>query len=295
MKSFLMILCLAILTFAMIGVANSIVVFEDNFDAENGGSYLLNYDTFANWSVSDGSVDLIGLGSPWDWFPSYGLFIDMDGSTSDAGKMTSKPIALVPNSTYTLTYDLAGNQRMDQDDSVIVLVNGGSLVNNVHSIYWEKPFATFSVTFNSGTATNAIISFEGTGNDNIGMLLDNVKLEIVILAVEIDIKPGSYPNSINLGSKGVIPVAIFSSQDFDATTVDPGTVQLAGSGVAVRGNKFMSHEEDVNGDGLMDLVVQVETENLNPNTFQCGYAELTGTTYEGLSIVGWDEIRIVPK
>ncbi len=36
--------------------------------------------------------------------------------------------------------------------------------------------------------------------------------------VEIDIKPGSYPNSINLGNNGVIPVAILSSWEFDATT-----------------------------------------------------------------------------
>ena len=33
-------------------------------------------------------------------------------------------------------------------------------------------------------------------------------------------KPGSYPNSIDLISKGVIPVAILTTEDFDATTVD---------------------------------------------------------------------------
>ncbi len=114
--------------------------------------------------------------------------------------------------------------------------------------------------------------------------------------VDIDIKPGSYPNSINLGSHGSIPVAILSSEEFDATTVDPETVTLAGSGVAVRGkgNKFMAHEDDVNGDGLVDLVVQVETENFDPSSFQDGSAILTGTTYEGKSIEGSDEINIVP-
>ena len=40
-------------------------------------------------------------------------------------------------------------------------------------------------------------------------------------AVEIDVKPGSDPNSINCtNNHGVIPVAILSSVDFDATTVD---------------------------------------------------------------------------
>jgi hypothetical protein len=113
--------------------------------------------------------------------------------------------------------------------------------------------------------------------------------------VTIDIKPGSDPNSINLGSQGVIPVAILSSADFDATRVDPTTVELAGSEVAIRGKgKSLAHQEDVNGDGLTDLVVQVETENLDPNTFQDGYAILTGKTDEGKQIEGRDEITIVP-
>lgn len=117
-----------------------------------------------------------------------------------------------------------------------------------------------------------------------------------VIAVEIDIKPGSYPNAINLGSYGIIPVAILSSAEFDATTVDPDTVELAGSGVAVRGkgNKSMAHGEDVNGDGLVDLVVQVSTENLDPGSFQDGYAVLTGKTYDGVPIQGEDEIIIVP-
>jgi len=118
-----------------------------------------------------------------------------------------------------------------------------------------------------------------------------------VIEVEIDIKPGSYPNAINLGSQGVIPVAILSSADFDATSVDPETVELAGSGVAVRGkgNKLMAHKEYVNGDALIDLVVQVETENFNPNSFQDGDAVLTGFTFDCVLIMGSDEIIIVPN
>jgi hypothetical protein len=121
--------------------------------------------------------------------------------------------------------------------------------------------------------------------------------------VTIDIKPGG-GNSINLGSSGVIPVAILSSDTFDATQVDPSTVTLAGAGVAVRGkgNKYLASEEDVNGDGRLDLVVHVETENLNPEEFQSGYAILTGSTYAvptssifvGVPIQGRDIIIVVP-
>ena len=42
--------------------------------------------------------------------------------------------------------------------------------------------------------------------------------------VSVDIKPGSHINRINTRSKGVIPVAILTTDSFDATTVDVSTV-----------------------------------------------------------------------
>jgi hypothetical protein len=121
----------------------------------------------------------------------------------------------------------------------------------------------------------------------------SVRFEVT---VAVDIKPGSYPNAINLGSQGLIPVAILSDEGFDATTVDPDTVELAGADVAVRGkgNKFLAHKEDVNEDGLFDLVVQVATANLDPDSFQDGFAILTAKTFDGQDIEGADEITIVP-
>jgi len=117
-----------------------------------------------------------------------------------------------------------------------------------------------------------------------------------VVEVDVDIKPGSYPNTINLGSYGLVPVAVLSSENFDATQIDPDTVTLAGAEVAVRGkgNKLMAHEEDVNGDSLLDLVMQVETENFDPNQIQDGRAWLTGATYGGVAIEGSDEICIIP-
>jgi hypothetical protein len=117
-----------------------------------------------------------------------------------------------------------------------------------------------------------------------------------VLEVVIDIKPGSYPNAINLGSQGLIPVAILSSADFDALRVDPSKVSLSGAGVAVKGKgkNTMAHEEDVDADGLLDLVLKIETENLDPDQFQSGWAILTGETFDGQAIEGQDEITIVP-
>ncbi len=136
-------------------------------------------------------------------------------------------------------------------------------------------------------------------NNGGSVVVNVVTMTCPVIEVDIDIKPGSDPNCINLGSQGVIPVAILSTADFDATQVDPTTVELAGAGVAVRGKakKPLAHEEDVNGDGLVDLVLQVETEDLDPGEFQDGTACLTGETYEtygGQPVEGCDEICLVP-
>ncbi len=114
--------------------------------------------------------------------------------------------------------------------------------------------------------------------------------------VSIDIKPGSDPNSINLGSNGNIPVAIFSTDTFDAMTVDPATVMLADAGVMERGKngKLMASFEDINLDGLLDLLVHIDTQSLVLNDDDVE-AQLTGETFDGLSIFGTDAINLVGK
>lgn len=90
-------------------------------------------------------------------------------------------------------------------------------------------------------------------------------------------------------------MAILSTADFDATTIDPATVTLAGSSVGLRGksNKLMASTEDVNGDGLIDLLVHIETEGLD---LVVGSTEavLQGSTFDDVPIEGTDTVNIVP-
>ncbi len=117
----------------------------------------------------------------------------------------------------------------------------------------------------------------------------------LVKTMAIDIKPGVYPNSINLGSHGTVPVAILSSETFDATTVDPLTVTLAGANVRLKGKGTpMSSLQDVNGDERMDLLVHVETEALEL-TSTSEEAVLEGSTYSGRKIRGTDTVKIVPQ
>lgn len=127
----------------------------------------------------------------------------------------------------------------------------------------------------------------GTGCDSFGLTVDPYP-------IAVDIKPGSYPNSINLGANGVVPVAILSQADFLAPDeVDPTSLRLSSAPVRVRGRSHtLCHAEDVNGDALDDLVCQFENE-LDAET-GAAYATLVGATYSGVSFSGEDSINVVP-
>ena len=115
-----------------------------------------------------------------------------------------------------------------------------------------------------------------------------------ISTVAIDIKPGTFPNSINLRSNGVVPVAIFGSSSFDALQIDPASLRLAGAKVKVVGKgAYSCHGEDVNLDGRPDLLCHFLTSQLviRPGD---STAALEGKTFAGARFQGTDAVRIVP-
>jgi len=132
------------------------------------------------------------------------------------------------------------------------------------------------------------------GNDSFWTIGGGLVEAFSVIRVQIDIKPGSFPNSINLGSYGNVPVAILSSPTFDATRVDPLTVTLAGAAATLKGKGTpMVSVQDVDGDGLLDLVVHVSTEALQMSDTDT-QAILKGQTFDDQAIRGMDTVRVVP-
>ena len=106
--------------------------------------------------------------------------------------------------------------------------------------------------------------------------------------VGLDIKPGDTESAINPRSKGVIPVAILTTDTFDARTVDPLTVRFGPNGALP--DHARGHVEDVTGDGRPDLVLHFRTAETG---IVCGDTSvaLIGQTFTGQRIHGSAAIR----
>lgn len=108
--------------------------------------------------------------------------------------------------------------------------------------------------------------------------------------VEIDIKPASFPNSINPRNRGRIPVAILTTDTFNASTVDPTTVLFGRIGTEAAA--MQSAVEDIDGDGDNDLNLHFNTQDTGT---VCGDASafLTGQTLGGQALRGSDSVNMV--
>jgi hypothetical protein len=167
----LIIMAIVILGLSPLGPASGAVVFSDNFNTENGGNGALNYNNFTNWTVTNGTVDLVG-NSFEDYLPGNGLYVDLDGSNNQAGYMTSNTFS---PGNYVVSFDLAGSQRGDTNT---VDVYFGSLIGTI-TLGSSAPFTTY--TYNVNSATLASLVFHNQGDDNVGCSLDNVQLQTVPL------------------------------------------------------------------------------------------------------------------
>jgi len=172
------------------------VIFEDNFDGEPGtgdggsGQSGINYGSFANWSITDGTVDLVANG---DFASGPGILcqggagkcVDLDGSSGNAGTMTSIGILLAPGS-YALRYALAGvdagfgQSAAGVPNIVDVLVQsvGGAmaLFTAQATLAQGDPYSQFGGTFQVNTQSTVEIVFQNQGGDNFGAMLDDVAL-----------------------------------------------------------------------------------------------------------------------
>jgi PEP-CTERM motif len=157
--------------------AQAQLIFSDNFDTNPTG---LN-STPADWFIFNdgtvGTVDIIGDNALlFDLIPGNGNYIDLDGTSGDAGVL-SRSFSLIGGVEYEATFKLAGNHRTDAAETVRVTF--GTTFED-YAFAQADPFASRSLRFTPTFDDSYPIRFANSeGRDNIGMLLDDVRVYAV--------------------------------------------------------------------------------------------------------------------
>jgi len=119
--------------------------------------------------------------------------------------------------------------------------------------------------------------------------------------VTIDVKPGDETNKINLSSKGILPVAVLSTADFDASLFTPEMAHLSDAGIAmtmgcVGADAVRWSYVDVNGDGRLDLVFFFRVQELNLTSASTAVTLMAHGSYGStdIHIAGTAPVQVKP-
>jgi hypothetical protein len=112
------------------------------------------------------------------------------------------------------------------------------------------------------------------------------------IAAEIDVMPGNPLDPIQPSSRGVIPVAILGSDEFDVADVDATTLAF-GPEAAPLAHRNGPHSVDLNRDGFADLLAHFLTEEAGL-VLGDEQACVTGELLDGTPFGGCDSVTTVP-
>ena len=143
------------------------------------------------------------------------------------------------------------------------------------------------------------------GDMTVGALYENP------VEVPVDIKPTSCPNPLNVKGKGVLPVAILGTVDFDVSDIDPATVLLEGVpplrwALEDVATPYDGTPEDcldcttAGPDGFVDLTLKFDKQEvvdaLEPvSDGEAKVLTLTGELFDGTEFEGQDVVCIIKK
>jgi hypothetical protein len=197
--------------------------------------------------------------------PGNDFEIYVEGSIDDNNSFLISSYGLYENAKWNYT----NNHMVDVMSGTVIDEDGFSFGNTYTNTYIiNKPDGVYSYTFVFGP--------RGFGHDYYDVSVDiTVSVGESTKDVALDVKPGSCPNPINVKKKGVLPIVLVGSEDFDVTQVDPATIELIGVSPIdysyedvtapyppFTGKESMTDCTEAGPDGMLDLALKFETEDV---------------------------------
>ena len=199
-------------------------------------------------------------------------------------------------------------------DSFVPTGRPGNLQSLYSSIQLQPQFQDFEYAIDSSLRSLTFAFASSAGDEVVG--IDSVTITgdpIVVAPVAIDIKPQSCPNPINVKSRGVLPVAILGTAEFDVITINPASIRVVGvpplrSALEDVATPFTPFNGEVDAssctvfgpDGFMDLTLKLDTQQVVAALGDVIDGDvliltLTGNSFDGAPIQGQDVVVILKK
>lgn len=264
-----------------VGTGGSVVLNGSNSSDPDG--HTLSYEWKNGSGTVIGNTASINVGPFSTVGPNEFTLTVSDGyGGSDSDEVTVTATNTAPSAN-------AGANQTVQAGSTVSL-NGSGTDADGHSLTYSwsnggNAASTSVGPFNPGTYTFTLTVNDGYG----GTDSDDVTITVIPMQVSFDIKPGDSGNGVNSKSNGVIPTAILGSAGFDVTRVNVSSLRF-GPGNASEAHA-QGHIEDVNGDGISDLVLHFGTpQSALPkgNSTAC----VVGSTTDGWALSGCDSVSV---
>jgi len=276
-------------------LSGSNVVWTRDFNECGPLIYLYEGATHSTTNLTDGFVfsgepaisgaTVVWFG--WEAQPVMCGDAELDIFSFDVGTGEQTNVSCSPSDFFNANPVVSGSNiawfgGAAPDYSLDVYFHDGSAVSRVSNL----GFSMYGGLDISGS--NVVwASFDGNDYEIFlaqNVLVYNTRLEII-------------PDTINPRSRGVIPVALLGSEEFDVADVDVFTLRFGPDEASTAhdltdGWIYSEHLQDVNLDGYMDLITHFKTQDTG---IVCGNAEatLSGRLLDGMAFEGTDTFRTV--
>lgn len=297
-----LVLFAASISIASMQATAEVITFDEILPADSNCCYLTT--EYADMGVTfvttdDGSIwGGMSNGNPGSWYidgTNGPAFLGFNGDSFSAQMLFDAPV-------IDFSLDMGPSIGWESPDDVFTLEGylGGVLVDRVSGP--PMGFGEWMAVALTGEVDEVLMFASGPsypnayGIDNVQWMpgstppevpeVPDLPVEPEVMAVEIDIKPWRSRNFVNPFSRWSTRVAILGSESFDVESMDMETLEMGPSSASSKAFR----PRDVNGDGMVDLVVAFRTRDLGialGDTEAC----LSGETLDGRLFEGCDVIE----